>query len=509
MTRSFERQPELRSGAASVSFNESFLRYYEEEGRPLLGSKGEIRARLLLFDEGSARTALIHADFNTWPQRVVSMARDALLAAHEELGRTTPLRFLFVATHNHQGALLPPPIKLLRKRRELYRRFIEEIQGLYRRADADLRPARLKIGQGSVDSLIANSDELDGEYDPTVTVLRAEDLEKRLIGAIVNYQRHPTVAFQWNAESSAFLYPDFPGAMEAMVQRTFGERPILYVNGAIGDIQPAVRRIPLELDDAPRSVYERRYAANRWEETERFGRVLGGEVCKLLAELEVAGEDLGARCDRWGYVELRKPASGRILENVALRFSERRVVLPRRNADLEECERRVQELEISLREVESSYSFPYAPNQKRKFLLRSDDEPLAKIMDLNARLSRWNHDLKRARNGPLAPKEVRIDVLSFNRQVCALCCSLEIHHETIQAIRARSPFPVTLMFGYVTYPAGGGGGGSYVTTPRKLQFGGRHADVYDPEAEKVFIDGSLELLQEAWSQAANSASSQE
>lgn len=222
-------------------------------------------------------------------------------------------------------------------------------------------------------------------------------------------------------------------------------------------------------------------------------------MCKVLAELQFAGEELGLRCARWGYAEFSKAAPGRALRRPVLRIRTERVTLPRRHLDLAECERQVRELEAALREAEGRYAYPYPPNQKRKFLLRGEDEPLWEIMDLQARLSRWSVDLKRARSSPMPPVETVIGVLRFDEEVCALCCPMEVHHKTMRKIRERSPFPVTLMFGYVTYP-GEVGVGSYITTRRKLDLGGYHADVFAPEAEEVIIESYLELLHDARSQ---------
>jgi hypothetical protein len=68
----------------------------------------------------------------------------------------------------------------------------------------------------------------------------------------------------------------------------------------------------------------------------------------------------------------------------------------------------------------------------------------------------------------------------------------------MQVIRERSPFPITLMFGYTNDPDAQGKAKGYLTTYRKLELGGYHADLYDPQAEEIIINGFLELLQKAW-----------
>lgn len=493
----------FRAGAAAVSLNPLLLKYFQEEDKPLEGEKGQQKIRCLIFDSGSRLTVLLNSDAaapSAWPHQLSATVQEAMLTVYQQLEpKPRPVDFIFAHTHNHTGPFLPPPLRQARKRHWLSQQVIQSAGELFRQAYSHRQEVHLTLGTGRVSSISANSDVLNGDFDPNVYVLRIDNTCGDLVAAVVNFACHATASYEWNPEMHPYLTADFPGAMEEVVQKVYGDVPILFLNGAAGDAHPAVRRIPDELVDVPRMVYARRYAANRWRETNRIGRVLGGEVCKVLAELEVAGEELGVRCDRWGYVHLHKPSLGLVLSNPSPLLKTESLLLPCRNATVADCESHVRELERQLKEAEAEYSFPYPPNQKKKFLLRSENEPLWKIMDLHARLERWTTDLKRARAGMLSPAQVKIGVLGISREVGAICCPLEMHYETMQKIRERSPFTTTLMIGYVSYP-GESRGGSYLTTSAKLELGGYHSGIYNPEAEEIAIRQYVQLLEKVRAQ---------
>jgi hypothetical protein len=483
----------LKAGVAAFALSEPFHAYYAEEGRPLLGEKGAPKIRCLVFDCRGTITALLNADLvGQWHRGFVAATEEAL--RRESGGR--PLQLLFVPTHNHTGPFTPKPLRQFRKRHWLAQAMLQSITDVYREAYENRRPAWLRLGRGIVHSVSSNSDELDGTYDPDLHVLRVDDHEQNLIGVVVNFACHPTVGFDGNAEARSYLSADFPGVVEDVVQRIYGNVPVLFINGAAGDAHPAVRCVPFDRPQGPGSAYDAAYTALRWRDVERIGRIVGAEACKVLAELEAVGYQIGIRCDRWGYVRFEKPVPGLRVTEPAFIQRSCTVTLPRRAPDLAECERQLAELAAELRQTESRYRPPYPPNQKQKYLLGQAeiDRPLGKIMDLQARLDRWKRDRQYAQAGGLPPVQTKLIVLGMNRDVAALCFSNELHYETAEAIRARSSFPITLMFGYVAYPDVNDHG--YLTTPSKLALGGYHAWTYDPSAEGIFIKAAVDLLAE-------------
>jgi len=103
----------------------------------------------------------------------------------------------------------------------------------------------------------------DRTIDHTLTLLAAYGGEGRLLGTILNWACHPTVM----GEKSRLLSADFVGTYEQAMRETL-PGVHLFVNGAIGaSIEPV----------------ERFLDPDRWDEVDRFGRVLAEDARGLLA----------------------------------------------------------------------------------------------------------------------------------------------------------------------------------------------------------------------------------
>lgn len=73
----------------------------------------------------------------------------------------------------------------------------------------------------------------DGPADDTVLVVRATDVEGRLLATMVNYACHPTTL----AWQNTLISPDFPGAMREVVEQATSA-PCLFLQGASGELGP-------------------------------------------------------------------------------------------------------------------------------------------------------------------------------------------------------------------------------------------------------------------------------
>jgi hypothetical protein len=106
--------------------------------------------------------------------------------------------------------------------------------------------------------------------------------------------------------------------------------------------------------------------------------------------------------------------------------------------------------------------------------------------------------LSRAPNESVTPPVTcKLSILGISREVSVVCFPGEMFHETAEVIRRQSPFNVTLIFGYITYPGEGNWGG-YLTTASKVALGGYHSTFCSPEAEHEVIHAAIELLSDAW-----------
>jgi hypothetical protein len=113
-----------------------------------------------------------------------------------------------------------------------------------KQARAQLAPARIAIGTGTaraninrrardVDGKISLGLNPDGPTDRQIGLIRLEKPDGSLLGIIANYAMHGTVL----AGSMLQISGDGPGIVAAYVEQKLGA-PVLYVNGAAGNLAP-------------------------------------------------------------------------------------------------------------------------------------------------------------------------------------------------------------------------------------------------------------------------------
>ena len=125
-------------------------------------------------------------------------------------------------------------------------------------------------------------------------------------------------------------------------------------------------------------------------EYDRLGRVLGGEVCKVLAELEVAGQPLLAQNERWRYTSWIRYTDGlRIAQPLAivqaLEVCLWYVPLP----PVETCQATIEALDKEIRAHSKTLPYPprgYAPIPLDPHATTSD---LYRLMGLGSARAYW------------------------------------------------------------------------------------------------------------------------
>jgi neutral ceramidase len=128
---------------------------------------------------------------------------------------------------------------------------VEKIAAAISRASRNLAEARIGTGRGNVyigynrrqmhadgkvTMLWTNPDKQPtAPLDPSVWVLRIDDIEGKPIAMLVNYACHPVVLGSDNLNYSA----DFVATMTSTVEKAFDSRPLcFFLQGADGDINP-------------------------------------------------------------------------------------------------------------------------------------------------------------------------------------------------------------------------------------------------------------------------------
>jgi|GEM_PF-1344031 Neutral/alkaline non-lysosomal ceramidase. len=204
-----------------------------------------------------------------------------------------PENIIISCTHNHQG---PDVLYTLRGLPfgsfvdiDMVNSITSKIAEGIIHASKSMKPARIGYGKGNVENcgfnrryimadgkvrcnpfpLGLNPDRLmvEGPVDKEVQVTWFEDLEGNYISVIVHFSSHPAVLY-----NEAVVSSDFPGSMREVILTILGEAiPIVYLQGACGNIDTC------DFENA-------RTAGMGYEGLKRIGRILGGEVIKILSQ---------------------------------------------------------------------------------------------------------------------------------------------------------------------------------------------------------------------------------
>lgn len=240
----------IHVGAASKVIN-------NELGTPIQGASVDKVARsirddleanaLLLRDhDTNEHVLLISCDLaGLLPER----AAKARAAIADATG-LDPHRIIIACTHMHSG----PSIIATNVLKPIDSAYLDRLHHwlveLARDAAESAVPGRLGWGVGSVrigynrrccwadgshsmhgDTSRPDFTGLEGADDPQHTALFAEDAEGRLLGIVHHNTSHPTCFY-----GADFYSADFPGAARTFLRETLGPVPVLFLNGAFGDI---------------------------------------------------------------------------------------------------------------------------------------------------------------------------------------------------------------------------------------------------------------------------------
>jgi neutral ceramidase len=245
---------QLKAGAASTVITPPIgfpmWGYAARKDAPSVGVLDPLKARALVLEVGTGRLAIVSLDLGRAPTRAHTAAiRERVRAA----GVTN---ILLVASHTHHGPTLeldtwPDP-------KDPYTAKLDQLIGdLILAAVKNLVPARWGIASHETQlNHNRHSKRPDAPVDRTLSVVRVETLDGKLIANAVNFAAHPTMTDAKDLRFSA----DYVGAFAAFMEKET-EAPCLFLQGAAGDLspqQPPGVRGPAE-----------------------FGRALGKEVVEL------------------------------------------------------------------------------------------------------------------------------------------------------------------------------------------------------------------------------------
>jgi len=211
--------------------------------------------RVVAMDDGNTQFFLISTDIALYSPCVYDEVTKKL---EEETG-IRPLQVWWTVTHTHSAPEVGPPGLAAVFMGERYEHdhnteFTAQVKktliGAIKEARAKLEPARLGVGWGFARANInrrARDEEgpaflglnPDGPVDRQIGLIRLEKADRTLLALVANYAMHGTVVSGMNTQISG----DAPGVVAEYVDQKLGA-PMLYINGAAGNIAPIYSGYP-------------------------------------------------------------------------------------------------------------------------------------------------------------------------------------------------------------------------------------------------------------------------
>jgi hypothetical protein len=249
-----------------------------------VGSQEPMLAQAIVFDDGRRVAALVAVD-------LAFVGRELTDAVRERVVRLTgigPSAVLLNASHNHSAPSLPRGAARAGLSQapgfERYEAVLPDlIAGAVYSAYHHRRPARVGTGHTRAPALTANRVRPEQPVDDTVSILRIDGEDGRLMAVAAAFACHPiTLAghtLLWNAE--------FPGPFRAAVERAHPGATCLFLQGCAGDI-------------GPWNYWFGNAAAlpQTYEHRDRLGMELAGHVLRYLPEIATLEGHTVAVCTR-------------------------------------------------------------------------------------------------------------------------------------------------------------------------------------------------------------------
>jgi hypothetical protein len=286
--------------------------------------------RIVAMDDGKTQFFLVSTDLAVVsPSFYDEVARDL----QKELG-IEPLQVWWTLTHTHSAPEVGPaglPAVFMGERYKHepnleYSAWVKDklIEGI-KEARVKLEPARLGVGWGFAMANINRRGKdvegpsflglnPDGPADRVIGLIRLEKADGNLLALIANYAMHGTVLGPENLEISG----DAPGVVAEYVEEKLGA-PMLYVNGAAGNLAPIYSVYP-DFKSGHLSQFrvllgDKILAANRemGPTTSEVELSLGAKIVETPRK-----EGLGWAPDLADY--LRKTSTGAMVVRLPLRF---------------------------------------------------------------------------------------------------------------------------------------------------------------------------------------------
>jgi Neutral/alkaline non-lysosomal ceramidase, N-terminal len=427
-----------------------------------LGADLPFFATALVIADSSQEMAIVDVDAIGFDQPWTEKILDAIGG----LTKIPRENIRFSCTHTHSGANTFR-LKTISEGLDMIGGYLDglpqRIASAVWQAQNNLRPVRCAAASGKCeinvnrrlklpDGRVVVGKNPEGPVDPTVRVVRFDDLDENPVATIVHYACHPTT-MAWQCE---YFTPDYPGWVRQVVERQVGGI-CLFLQGAAGDLAP-IQGFTGDL-----KIYR------------RLGEILGLEASKIGASIDI----LRRRGRLVGVLQSGAPIA--IYEDDEAGGDEPVLRLLSRV------------LKLPLREFASPVESEAEADELRKELSRAraggDEEEIRLAMaratqaGMRAERARLYHGKKFLNREMQGIRIGSIALLSIPGEPF-----IEINHRIV----AGSPFAQTLFSGYSN------GGFGYIPVRSAFEEGGYEVDTspFSPDAAEVVIKEGLAMLKD-------------
>jgi len=205
---------------------------------PSTGVHDPPRVRVLALESGGTRVLWLSADLVGVDPALVADLR-------ARLARTDapPSAVILSASHTHSGpgayadSAFWAFVAADRESPAVRKSILDVMESAAREAWRRREPARVVAGKGTVTGIATSR--LDQPLDPELGVLKVTAVDGRPVALVWNYAIHGTALGHGNFQISG----DLMGEASARLERETGV-PVLFVNGAAGDVSPIWRGWP-------------------------------------------------------------------------------------------------------------------------------------------------------------------------------------------------------------------------------------------------------------------------
>ena len=448
-------------------------------GAPIQAIESDLTATVLVLGNGAAKVALIGVDLC-----IASVAEAGRLRAAVAEALGTPVSHVLLnLSHVHSSPALPEFMAMTdsaedvpfrtRYERDLRSWLVEAAL----EADGLLRPARIGSGWGESAVGVYRRELRDGRdvlgevpghpIDPSVGVLRVDDLDGAPIAVVFRYSAHPVTV----GSRSHVASPDYPGPARDVLERNLGGLA-LFLQGCGGNVNPRAG-IGYEVDCS--------------DTKNRLGLELGGEALKVAAGIRTntrAGE--------------RRPLGN--VPNI--------LFTPWEPVDGETC------THFAAAETTVPLEYDELPSAERARSIRAhwrrtrEERVAGGALDWEVRAAKkyehWATKLVAAVETGDPTHDLRLQAIRVN-DVVLVAMNMEIFFETGLEIRERSPVAHTFVLGYTNgcfgylprgedYPDGGWKIDESYALPDLIPQAWAMPVILHPDSARRAVEASLELI---------------